>query len=338
MKVTINDIAKAANVSKSTVSKVLNDAPSIPDSTKRKIREIMKELNYIPSSLATHLAKQRCFNIGLLIDLSRKNDFLNHFFYDIIGGVESTIGPLNYELTISNIHTMGQEHFMNRLVLNKKVDGLIMDNSILTKEIAAHLNELSFPFVSLGEMPGVENIHEVDIDSRLGGKMLTDHLFAQGYKRIAFIGGETNEPIFMNRMTGYTASLEEHGVAIDERLIKPSYANATIGSQLVLELLELEEAPDAVVCMNNAIAFGVLRALRERRIQVPKEMGVATFDNYPLAPYTTPALTAMHMDTFELGVAAGEMLMDRINDEQRSQRHRLIVPTLLERESTKRIL
>lgn len=154
MKVTINDIAKAANVAKSTVSKVLNDAPSISEATKAKVRAVMREMNYEPSSLATRLAKQKGYNVGLVIDLSRKSDFLNASFYDIIGGVESVIGPLDYELTIGNIEHVGRERFVSRFVLGRKVDGLIMDNSILTLELARELNELNFPYISIGEIPG----------------------------------------------------------------------------------------------------------------------------------------------------------------------------------------
>jgi DNA-binding LacI/PurR family transcriptional regulator len=330
---TINDIAKAAGVAKSTVSKVMNDSPTIPESTKQKIRDIMKEMNYIPNSIATQLAKQKCYNIGLLIDLSRKDHFLNHFFYNIIGGVESVIGPLNYELTICNIQTLGEDSVLNRFVLNRKVDGLIMDNSILTRETALELNARDFPYVLIGEWNDDVPVNWVDIDNRGGGEKLAQHLIDQGYRRIAFVGGEKEEPIFINRYNGVHAVIQQEGLSFNPEHLKNGYANEHNGYQMMLELLDLEEQPDSVVCMNNQIAFGVLQALRERKLRIPEDIGVATFDNYPLAPYTTPPLSCLNIDTFELGVVAGGKLMDLIAKNERSM-DRWIQSKLVEREST----
>lgn len=103
MKVTIKDIAQAAGVAKSTVSKVMNDSPKISEETKTRVRDIIKQMNYTPSSIATGLARQSSNTVAILIDMSKESEFLNQFFYNIIGGVESVIGPLKYELTIANI-------------------------------------------------------------------------------------------------------------------------------------------------------------------------------------------------------------------------------------------
>lgn len=380
MKVTINDIAKAANVAKSTVSKVLNDAPSISEATKAKVRAVMREMNYEPSSLATRLAKQKGYNVGLVIDLSRKSDFLNASFYDIIGGVESVIGPLDYELTIGNIEHVGRERFVSRFVLGRKVDGLIMDNSILTLELARELNELNFPYISIGEIPGVAPLCWVDINNRRGAAMLASHLFARGYRNPAFIGGERGDPMFEARVAGFRDALaaaksardwaNEPGFKPQERAaaagalreqeikaaarqkekaaeagpfmasgtVLPGYANEANGRRLMRELLALPSVPDAIICMSNLVAFGALEELREQGVSIPDEMGVATFDNRPLAPFTTPPLTCLDMDTFALGAAAGEMLMAQINglETAPSGRRRWVEPELVVRRSTEK--
>ncbi|MNI44016.1 putative HTH-type transcriptional repressor ExuR [compost metagenome] len=333
-KITINDIAKAANVAKSTVSKVLNDSPTIPEATKIKIREIMKQMNYIPSSIATQLARQSSFNIGVLIDMSRKHDFLNHFFYTIIGGIENVIGTLDYELTICNARVQDDNNFIERLVLSKKVDGLIMDNSILTESLAEQLNELRFPFVSLGGLSGVDSVSWVDIDNTRGAGMITEHLIQQGYQRFAFVGGEENSPIFSNRFEGVMRTLERYGKPISPDCLKLGYANEDNGYRLMQELLMLETPPDAVVCINNYTAYGVLQAIREHGLTIPADIGLATFDNYPLAPYTSPPLTCLHLDTFELGVMAGTMLTQRIAMPDKPVETQLIEPSLIVREST----
>lgn len=337
-KVTINDIARAAGVAKSTVSKVLNDAPTIPEATKQKIRAIMSELNYIPSSIATQLARQSSFNIGLLVDLSRKRDFLNQSFYNIIGGIESVVGELDYELTIGNAGAKPGDGggFMNRLVRNKKVDGLVMDNSILTAPLAAQLNELRFPFVSIGGLTGVDTFSWVDIDNSLGAEMIIDHLVRQGYSRFAFVGGEPNEPIFTNRFAGFSHALGAGGKPVVPAYVKNGPADEANGYRLTRELLALKEPPDALVCMSNFAAYGALQAVRESGLALPDAIGIVTFDDYPLAPYTSPPLTSLHLDTFKLGVTAGTMLKERIADPDHPVETILLAPELIERESTRR--
>ncbi|MEW9699754.1 LacI family DNA-binding transcriptional regulator [Paenibacillus sp. SI8] len=336
MKVTINDIAKAANVAKSTVSKVLNDAPSISSDTKRKVRQIMREMNYTPSSIATQLARKSSFNIGLLVDMSRRDDFLNHFFYNIIGGVESVIGPQGYELTICNFHSQDIHKLMNRFVFNKRIDGFILDNSLLTSQMAEAFNDADFPFISIGELPSMKEMSWVDIDNRKGGELITEHLIFQGYGRCAFICGEQNDAIFKKRLTGFTDTLKKYDKPLVNAYIKPGYANEANGYKIMKELLALETPPNGIVCMNNYSAYGALKAIHEHKLKVPDEIGVVTFDQYPLAAYTTPPLTSINIDTFELGVTASTMLMQRIHGLENSWETKRMKPQLTIRESTRR--
>ncbi|MDQ0193817.1 LacI family DNA-binding transcriptional regulator [Paenibacillus wynnii] len=335
MKVTISDIAKAANVAKSTVSKVLNDSPKISQETKQRVREIMKQMNYTPSSIATQLARQSSYNIGLLVDMSKESEFLNQFFYNIIGGIESVIVSLKYELTLSNVqHSNPEGHFLNRLVLSKRVDGIIANNSVLTEELSAELGRLQFPFISIGELAG--SAGWVDFDNELGGRMLTSHLLEQGYSAVAFIGGEEKEKIFTHRCNGYMQALHQSGFTVHKEWIVNCKANEHEGYQAALKLLQGENPPDSIVCMSNYVAFGVLQAAKELGINVPSQLGVAAFDEYPLSRYTTPPLTSLNIDTFKLGVSSGHLLMDRILNPNMPTRHVLLEPELIPRESTLR--
>lgn len=344
MKVTINDIAKAAKVAKSTVSKVLNDSPNIPDATKERIRAIMREMNYIPSSIATGLAKRKCNNVALTIDLSRRNDFLNQFFYNIIGGIESVVGPNGYDLTICNVPQGENRDFLHRYVSSQKADGLIIDTSILEKEAAADLLRAKFPFVVLGAWGGNHPFPCVDIDNRLGAAKITEHLLAEGYRRIAFIGGRKNEFLFLWRFSGYSEALRRQGYGVNPLWSFPEGSTEESGYAAAEKMLGLPIVPDAVICMNNYVAFGVLRCLKDHGISVPGEIGIAAFDNEPLAPYTSPPLTSLHMDTFALGVKATEVLMDIILDcehgkapeDEKKGRQMWIEPELIVRESSEK--
>lgn len=335
MKVTITDIAKAAGVAKSTVSKVLNDSPRISKETKRRVRAIMKEMNYTPSSMATRLARQSSFSIGLLIDMSKEDEFLNQFFYSIIGGIESVLGSLKYELTIANVQNSDPEGgFLNTLVLGKRVDGIIANTSVLTEEVCAELNRLQFPYVSIGELQSAGTW--VDCNNEAGGAILTGHLLEQGYSDIAFVGGHEDSTLFIRRLSGYQNTIRQAGLTVRTGRILNGGADEEAGYLAARKLLESAEPPDSILCISNYAAFGVLKAASEMGVEVPSQLGVATFDEYPLSRYTTPPLTALDMDTFELGVSAARLLLGRIGDNTGPGTHSLLEPKLIVRSSSVR--
>lgn len=335
MKTTINDIAKAANVAKSTVSKVLNDAPTISEATKRKVQAIMKELNYTPSSIATQLARQSSRNIGFLMNFDRKDDFLNPFFYSLLGGAESVTFENHYELTISNIHNRGDD-FMNRYVYNKKLDGMLINPSALNQETVEKLEELAFPYVIVGQPKDDYGVTWVDYDNIAGGRMAANHLLEQGYSRIAFIGSMPDDIISHNRFMGYERVVLPLQTDGSNQYIRLTGRTEEFGYRMMKELLELETPPDSVICVNNLIAFGALKAAEDLGIRVPQDLGIVTFDNYPLAPYTTPALTALEIDTFELGVLSTKVLFDKMADKPLPHSFYTLQPRLIIRDSTNR--
>lgn len=338
MKTTINDIAKAANVAKSTVSKVLNDAPTISEATKQKVRAIMKELQYTPSSIATQLARQSSMNIGFIMNFDRKDDFLNPFFYSLLGGAENVTFEHQYELTISNIHNR-EIDFMNQYVYSKKLDGMLINPSVLNRDIVRELERLAFPYVIVGQPKedyGV-GVAWVDIDNNAGGSMAAHHLLEQGYTRIAFLGGKPDEAISHNRLTGYRNVVSSLlGSDKDNRYIRYDEANEMNGYRMMNDLLEMDSPPDSVICVNNFVAYGALKAAQDRGIRVPEQLGIVTFDNYPMAPYTTPSMTALDIDTFNLGALATNVLFDKIGQHELLSPFQTIKPELIVRQSTLR--
>lgn len=333
MKVTIEDIARAANVAKSTVSKVINDSPKISAETKARVRRIMEELHYIPNGIATGLARQSSRNVGLLIDMSRQDEFLNLFFYNILGGIESVIAAQGYELTISNVQSgEGERHYLNRMVLSKRVDGLIANSSVLGGGLPDELNRRSIPYLSIGEIAAPASW--VDFDNELGGTMLVRHLVEQGYERIAFIGGTREESIFTRRHAGYVRALKEAGLPVKPEWTVNGTADEHEGCRAGLALLEGGDRPDAVVCISNFAAFGVMQAARQLGIAVPAELGIAAFDDYPLSRYTSPPLTALNLDTFKLGAAAGERLLLQLEQHDLPPWRLLLEPELIVRQSS----
>lgn len=335
MKVTINDIAKAAQVAKSTVSKVINNSPTISEATRNRVLDIMKEMNFTPSSVATQLAKKITYTVGLVIDMDRKNDFLNPFFYSIIGGVESVVGSRQYDLTISNIRNRDTD-MLQRFVYNKKLDGLILHTLTAEPHVLAELERLSFPYVVVGKPTFDVEAPWVDADNAAGGEMAAFHLLERGYRRIAFIGGNFEEPLAASRLKGFMRTgpvLEKHG-ARAMSLDGPS--DEATGYRIMRELLNGDSPPDSIICINNYVAFGALKALQEQGISLPGEFGIVAFDDYPLAPYTSPALTCLDIDTFEIGARAAELLLDIIANPETSKAPITIKPNLVPRGTTER--
>ncbi|WP_256760017.1 LacI family DNA-binding transcriptional regulator [Cohnella sp. WQ 127256] len=333
MKTTINDIAKAANVAKSTVSKVLNDAPSISEATKQKVRAIIKELQYTPSSIATQLARQSSMNIGFIMSFDRKDDFLNPFFYSLLGGAESVTFEHQYELTIANIYDRNDD-FMNRYVYSRKLDGMLINPSVMNKTIVEELERLAFPYVIVGQPAENYGVTWVDIDNNAGGSMAANHLLQQGYSRIAFLGSNPQDAISHNRLTGYQNVVSPQGSDQYNPYIRLGEANEDNGYRMMIDLLDMSSPPDSVICVNNFVAFGALKAALNRGVKVPQQLGIVTFDNYPLAPYTTPAITALDIDTFNLGVLATNVLFDKIDQCASDQLSYTLNPELIVREST----
>ncbi|WP_244835015.1 LacI family DNA-binding transcriptional regulator [Clostridium sp. BJN0001] len=333
MKVTINDIAKKANVSKSTVSKVINDDNSISEKTKLKIRKIIKEFNYIPNNSARQLALKNTSNIGLLVDTRRREYFLNPFFYNIIGGAENVVGNNNYELTITNINLLeNNEEFLKRLVYSKKVDGIIIPTSIVDEKIVDKLNELKFPYVLIGEAEKFENSSWVDVNNIEGGEIGTKYLLEKGAENIVFIGGNSKNGIAKSRICGCKNIISKNSKTNFDIRECPSSKEG--GYTLAKDILKEEKKIDSIICVNNYVAFGVMKAIKEKNINIPNDIRVLTFDNEPISEYTTPALTCLNVDTFKLGETAAKILMKKIKDDKFENERVLISPELIIRQST----
>lgn len=335
---TIRDIAKLAGVSISTVSRVISDSPRISDETKQRIREILKETNYVPNSTAKQLVMKSNFNIGFLFNSRSNNVPLDVYFYNMIGGLQSVILSNNYELTICDFNYLApSENLLERFVYNRKVDGIILHATLVSEEVISKLNEISFPYVIIGHPDFDFESSWVDIDNTDAGKLACKHLLDNGYKNIAFIGGSKEETISLHRIEGYKKQLKKSKLSLNTQYIKNGMGTDKDGYDCMKELLSLQSPPDAVICINDYTAFGALRAISEANIKVPHQIGIIAFDNFPLAPYVSPSLTSVDIDTFRLGERASELLMKKVKDKSRSHKHERIIPNIISRESTLKI-
>ncbi len=335
MAVTIHDIAKKVGVSPSTVSRVMNGKAAISSETKEKIFAAMEELNFHPNSLARNLATGSSQAIALVINAEDTKSFANQFFNRSVFGIEQVAQARGFNLIITNDDSSSVSP-IEQLVYAKKADGIIIPPSIVSQKLMNRLLKLRFPFVILGE-PGISKneVNWVDVNNSQGSELAVQHLAAQEYRSIAFVG-ESQELVFMrNRVAGFRSGLEAQHLALKDGFISECDGTSETACQSALDLLSRDHRPDAFICSDNAIAYGVISAVKKRGLRIPQDVGIVTFDNYPLARYTEPNLTAVDIDTFLLGEQAAMILFKTI--EENGNRQQMLINTrLYERESTNR--
>lgn len=337
MAATIKDIAKKVGVSPSTVSRVINGSAVISDETRKKIVSAMEELDYHPNSLARNLANGNAYAIGLVIDAQDENTFSNAFFNRSVYAIEKVAQDKGYNLLITNDRSMAGASAVEKLMLEKKVDGLILPTSSATAKLVKLLKNNNFPFVVLGEpISGGEDVSWVDINNAMGSEIAVKHLKQNGYKRAAILVENKSTVFARNRIEGYVRSVKECGLRYSEQDIADCGTEGEKTSRIIECMLAEKDRPDAFLCSNNIIAFQVLKALKSHGIGVPEEIGLVTFDNYPIAEYMDPPLTAVDVDTFSLGEQAASMLLNKIRRMDQGNQQIVISPGLIERDSSRR--
>lgn len=334
----IKDVAKAAGVSVSTVSRIINNNPLISDETRERVLKIMKEFNYVPNSMARGLSNQQAFTVALLVNIEDTKSFSNPFFYEVMHGIETVVYSRGLCLIIANLQTsLNKDDMFNRLIHEKRTQGVILPSSIMNPHLVKELKNIKFPFVTIGEPSGIkEPIDWVDINNFQGSQQAFEHLHAQGYKNIAFIGGSQSEVFNKNRLSGYKAALAGNGLEYRQEYVLEGKSSKKDGLEMMLQLLKLPQRPDAVICSDNILSMGAIKAVKNANLRIPEDVGVLSFDNFPIAELLEPSLTTVDIDVFELGVQAANILFKLIDNPSARQQQSLISTCIEVRESTMR--
>ncbi|WFR58973.1 LacI family DNA-binding transcriptional regulator [Anaerocolumna sp. AGMB13025] len=337
MTVTIKDIAKKVGVSPSTVSRVANGSTAISEETRQKILEAMEEMKYHPNSLARNFANGSTNTIGLVIDAEEEGTFSNAFFNRSVFAIEAVVQANGYNLLITNNRENKNRTAVKSLVLEHKVDGIILPSSSVTSKLINLLIEEDFPFLVLGE-PEIEKdrISWVDINNKAGSELAVKHLVDMGFKKISFLFENLDTVFAKNRLDGFLEALKKESLPCMEEFIKTCNENAGDLEVQLDKMISGQNKPDAFICSNNLIAFQVLKFLKGRKISVPEEVGLITFDNYPFAEYMEPPLTAVDVDTYTLGEQAAANLLNKIKRTDSGNRQTVISTRLILRQSSQR--
>lgn len=338
MAVTIKDVAKNAGVSTATVSRVINGSSLIPPETSEKVRKIMLNMEYHPNSIARSFAHQSTYTIALIVDFDNTDAFNNPFFYQIQYGIEKVLSSRGYYLMIVNEKTLiNHETALNKLIFEKRVDGVIFPASLLKKSLVKRMEKDKFPFIVIGEPEEAFSVNWVDINNKMAGEIAAEHLIKNKYEKIAFISGSLKDIFNKNRLNGYLAALKKHNINLSRDLSIEGASTQEDGYRIMNMLLESESKPDAVVVTNNITAFGALKAIKEKGYRVPEDIGLISFDRYPVAEFSEPNMTTVDIDVYDLGIQAATMLLKEIEMPSESLQNSLLSVNLISRGSGERL-
>lgn len=324
--VTIYDIAKQANVSAMTVSRVINNTGRISDKTRAKVRHVMEEMNYVPNAMARSLVLQKTNIVSLLV-----TDITNPFYTTLARGAEDAARAHGYKLLLGNSdEDLIKEKEYIETILSTRVDGVLLTPaSDSSKEQLEALMRHGTPFVAIDrDVPGI-TCDAVVGDSVGGARKLIDHLAELGHRVIALVGGTFDVSTARERHDGYREALEANGLTYDEQLVFQTGYRLQDMEQAVEQLLNLNPAPTAILAGNNLLALGLLQSFRRRGIETPAQVSIVTFDSLGYRDLIDPLFTTAEQPAYRFGELGITMLIERIEGRAEIQPRRKVLPNEL---------
>lgn len=310
MGVTIKDVAEAAGVSISTVSKVLNGHYSISEKTAERVRGIMREMNYYPNANAQSFASGSNHTVVLLANLAPNAAFQNPHMFEIIAGLEEALCKRGYRLILRGTDATSACGIAEEIISRRSADAIAVHVGVMSHPLAAVLTRLQFPHIVLGAPDFDSQVCWIDNSNTYSGTVAASFLLSRGYKRLAFIGGKSYDLGSALRLQGVKQGLSNAGAKLEDQYIWLGDSTRADGFRMVENLLSQKELPDAIICANNYIALGCVDAVNKRGLRIPKDIGIMAFDNFPFSQIIEPPLTVVDINVRDMGAQAAKFLTD----------------------------
>lgn len=332
--ITLKDIAKALDLSVSTVSRSLSDHPDISPGTKVLVQRFAKEHKYKPNAFALGLKTNANKTIGVIIP-----EIVHFFFSSVLSGMQDEAEKDDFNIIICQSNEdYAQEVKATQTLLAAQVQGILVSSS-KTTTCFEHFQEIvdnNIPLVFFDRICTGINTDRVVVDDYQGAFTAVCHLIGQGCRRIVFLGASSLLAIANNRRMGYEDALRKHGIVIDEECM-PVCDTIELARRIIPLFLAKEQRPDAFFCVNDEVASFCIRMIKQAGIRVPEDISVCGFTNSQIAELIDPALTTVDQHGFELGATAMRLVIDRINGEETKDGivSRVIKTKLIIRESTR---
>jgi LacI family transcriptional regulator len=330
-RVTLQQVAEHAGVSRSTASLIVRGSPNISKATRDKVLQSMRELGYVYDRVAANLRSQRSSTVGLII-----TEIANPFFSELLIGVHHALEKDGYTVFLgTTFESPAKQEQLLSTMLEHRVGGIILcPISDGSKESIERLRHWDIPTVLVAkELSGI-NYDYVGVNYVVGAEMAVEYLIRKGHRRIAFLGGSAGSSAWRERKQGYCNALQKAGIEIDESLLVSSSATREGGMNAVREVLLHSKPPTAAFCFNDVVAFGVMMELREAGLIPGRDMDIVGFDNIPEAATSNPALTTVSSFARQIGLHAADLLHKRIMDSNREPQRIILQPELIIRDSS----
>lgn len=333
---TIRDLALKLNVSISTVSRALRNAPDVNPETKKAVLALAKSLHYEPNRVAQSLRIKKTNTIGVVVP-----EIALHFFSTAISGIQEYAARHDYSIMITqSMESLRTEKLNIHMLVANRVDGLLISLSSQTNNVE-HLEQLiakKIPIVLFDRVSEQLQVSKVVVDDHDGAFKAVEHLVRTGCRRIAYVGGPDNLFISNQRLQGYRDALAKHNIAVDEMLVVHCGDLHIDPIQATKRLLDLPERPDALFCMNDPVAILAMQVLKERQVRIPEDVSVIGFTNEPVSQFIEPSLTTVAQPANAMGQTAAKLFIQQVERQQDFKPITKVLATeLIIRRSTRKI-
>lgn len=326
---TMEDVARVAGVSTTTVSHVLNGTRPVSDATTARVMAAIEKTGYSQNTIARAMARGRTQSLGLAI-----SGLANPYFTELIASVERAATAARHTLLLGDTHD-DPEHELEivRALVERRVDGLLLAPSAGAGEGALrYLASQSLPVVLVDRFAD-GSLDQVGSENVEPTAQLVDHLASCGHTRIGMVIGSSQLSTTLERLAGYELGLERNGLAFEPDLIAPGESRRAPAAEATRRLLDLDVPPTALISGNNAMTIGVLEALKERELAVPDDIALVAFDDFEWAEVFSPRLTVIAQPVAELGEQAVSLLLSRLEDPTLEPRTIRLPATFVHRDS-----
>jgi LacI family transcriptional regulator len=332
--ITIYDVAREANVSMATVSRVVNGNPNVKPVTRKKVLEVIERLGYRPNAVARGLASKKTTTVGVIIP-----DISSIFYAELARGIEDIATMYKYNIILSNSDQNPEKelHLFNTM-LGKQVDGIVFMSGNITEEHVAEFEKSSAPIVLAGSIEESKTVPSVNIDYEQAVYDAVKEFIEKGHKHIAFVIGPLYEPKnSQKKLVGYKRALEEAGIPFNEDFIVEGDYTYDSGIEAFDKLMESAEKPTAILVGSDEMALGVVHGAEDKGYRIPDDFEIITSDNTRLSLMVRPQLTTLVQPLYDIGAVAMRLLTKLMNKEKVSESAVILPHRIEHRQSTKPI-
>lgn len=307
----LKDLARALNISVSTVSRALKNHPDISPAMVQKVQELARSMKYNPNPLAMGLLRRQTRTIGVIVP-----DIVTHFFSSVVSGIEDVASEKGYYVVVtSSSESYEKEKKCIENLVHQRVEGIIACVSRTTSDFSHYdlLLEAGIPLVFFDRVCRTDEFSSVIVDNIEAARQIVVHLFQTGCRRIAYLSGPENLNISRERLLGYKLGLENCNLPLDKDLLERSDMDMEKAAQAVKRLLALPKPPDALFGINDMVVFAALKEIKRHHFSIPNDISVVGFTDDFHANFLDPELTSVVHPTFEMGREAANLLLAQTN-------------------------